>query len=250
MKYFILSSVLAVLGSITFANQISEDQMENWYPHYSKQANIIPLEKMLLNTDPEPKLKKGFVDLFNGETLDGWVSRGGECTFEVKDETIIGTCVPKSPSTYLSTVRDDFTDFIFTCEVKYLVDGNSGIQFRSRVKEGKGNEIVFGPQVEMEEQSKARGWSGGIYGQSCGGYFYPLWLDAHKAVREAVNYDGWNRVTVKARGKTIKTWINGIPAAHVKNDEYLEGFFSLQVHSGKQGTLQFRNIRVKELIKK
>jgi len=45
----------------------------------------------------------------------------------------------------------------------------------------------------------------------------------------------------------VKTWVNGVPAAHWTNDEYLKGFFSLQIHSGKKGSVNFRNIKVKEL---
>ena len=40
---------------------------------------------------------------------------------------------------------------------------------------------------------------------------------------------------------------NGLPAAHWTTEEYEKGFFSLQIHSGKQGTVHFRNIKVKEL---
>jgi hypothetical protein len=99
----------------------------------------------------------------------------------------------------------------------------------------------------MEADSKKRFWSGGIYGQSCGGWYYPLWLNAHENARQAVDYKGWNRITVKAEGRAVKTWINGVPAAHWTNDEYLKGFFSLQIHSGKKGSVHFRNIKVKEL---
>jgi len=48
---------------------------------------------------------------------------------------------------------------------------------------------VFGPQVELEGFdgfAKGRFWSGGIYGQSCGGYFYPLWLKDHVPTRTAM----------------------------------------------------------------
>ena len=107
----------------------------------------------------------------------------------------------------------------------------------------------MGPQFEMEGMEKGRGWSGGIYGQSCGGYFYPLWLDAHKKARGALKEDQWNRVTISAKGKVVKTWINGIPASHWVNEsgKFEKGFFSLQIHKGDQGTVHFRGLRVKEL---
>lgn len=221
------------------ANELAESQ-QGWYERYKDQDNAPKPQEQLLNTDPEPDLSQGFVALFNGKDFTGWNALDN---YEVIDGAIVGTCIPGSPSTYLSTERDDYTDFIFTAEVKWEVPGNTGIQFRSVNKDNK----TVGPQFELEEDGKNRGWSGGIYGQSCGGYFYPLWLEEHEAARNAVDYDGWNRVTIKAEGDTIKTWINGVPASHAVIDAFPEGFFALQVHSGKQGKIHFRNIKVKEL---
>ncbi len=249
-KRLLAASLLTLsLGQIFGAsdNQISESQ-QKWIAAYEKQENVPVPEKMLINTDSEPDLKTGFVSLYNGKNLDGWTPLGGHCTFEAKGKSIVGTTVPASPSTYLSTLKDDYTDFIFTAEVKWVVDGNTGFMFRGQVKDGKdGSKTVFGPQAEMEADSKKRFWSGGIYGQSCGGWYYPLWLNAHEEARNAIDRDGWNRMTIKAEGKVVKTWINGVPAAHWTNDEYLKGFFSLQVHSGKEGKVRCRNIKVKEL---
>jgi hypothetical protein len=223
---------------------------DKWVKHYKKQANVPKsAAEMKVNTDKEPDLSAGFVDIFNGKDLTGWAPKGGKCTFEAKDGNLVGTCVPKSPSTYLCTDKADYGDFIFTCEMKWEVDGNTGVMFRAAAKPGKKDETVFGPQAEMEGFSKDRGWSGGIYGQSCGGWYYPLWLPAHKDVRKALKKDAWNRLTIQAQGKTVKTWLNGVPAAHWETDEYLKGFFGLQIHSGKEGKVLWRNIRVKELAK-
>ncbi|MDB4512149.1 DUF1080 domain-containing protein [Arenicella sp.] len=240
------------LLAVTFghANEIAESQ-QKWVPQYKKQPNVPKPEDMLINKDPEPDLSKGFTNLYNGRDLDNWTPRGGTCTFEAKGETVVGTCVKGSPSTYLSTKKDDYTDFVFTAELKYEVDGNTGVMFRAQYKAGegkdKGKETVFGPQAEMEAFSKERYWSGGIYGQSAGGWIYPMWLETHEEVRNAMKEDGWNRITIEAKGDTIKTWLNGVPAAHWKTDEYKKGFFSLQIHAGKEGKIHFRNLKVKEL---
>jgi len=37
----------------------------------------------------------------------------------------------------------------------------------------------------MEPFSQEREWSGGIYGQACGGWFYPVWLAEHAETRKA-----------------------------------------------------------------
>ena len=241
-------SSTAAAQTIAEGMTVSESQSE-WYEHYKSQKNIPDPESMLLNTDEEPELTEGFEELFNGTDLTGWTPLGGKSTFAVEGDNIVGTCVPGANSTYLSTDRDDFEDFIFTCDIKWEVDGNTGVMFRAQVKEtDKNPEVVFGPQAEMEELDKGRGWSGGIYGQSCGGYFYPLWLDAHKAVRGALKANDWNRITISAKGQVVKTWVNGIPAAHwVGDGTYEKGFFSLQIHKGEKGRVHFRGMRVKEL---
>lgn len=236
------------LVASTGLGQTLDSSQSEWHAKYKKQKNVPKPEEMLLNTDAEPDLTDGFQSLFNGQDLTGWTPKGGTCKFQAKDGCIIGTCVEGSNSTYLSTDANEFTDFIFTCDMKWDVDGNSGVMFRAQVKtDEKDSEIVFGPQAEMEGVDKDRGWSGGVYGQSCGGYFYPLWLEEHKEARAAL-HPGWNRITISAKGNVVKTWVNGVPAAHwVDDGSYPKGFFALQIHKGVKGTVRFKNIRMKEL---
>lgn len=242
-------ALLLTTSSLVYSNEISEDQ-QKWIPKYAKQTKKIAPEDALINTDDEPELTKGFTNLYNGSNLDGWIARGGKCKFEAAGEFIRGTCIPGEPSTFLSTVREDYTDFIFTAEIKWEVDGNTGVMFRSQRKPTQKGELVYGLQCEMEGFSKNRGWSGAIYGQNAGGWRYPLWLEAHKEVRETLKKDDWNRVTIKTVGKEVKTWVNGLPAANWIDNEYEQGFFGLQIHFGKKGTVLFKNIKVKELNKK
>lgn len=239
--------VLCTTGFVTA--QELDPQQNAWHAKYEKQQNAPLPEQMLLNTDPEPDLNTGMTSLFNGQDLTGWEPRGGTCTFEAKDGLLVGTCVPGSNSTYLSTKQVDYADFVFTCDMKWKVDCNSGVMFRAQSKPGKDDqETVFGPQAEMEGFSQDRHWSGGIYGQSCGGYFYPLWLKEHKEARAATRQGEWNRVTILAKGNVVKTWVNGVPAAHwIDNGSYRKGFFGLQIHKGAKGQVLWKNIKVKRL---
>jgi|GEM_PF-233207 len=251
-RFVSLFVVLLLVVSCAQAQDIDPSQ-KDWHKRYQKQANAPDPAKQLFNDDPEPAFAgEGFVDLFNGKDLTGWVARGGKCTFEVKDGEIVGTCVKGSPSTYLSTERDDFGDFVATAELKWEVDGNTGVMFRAKVKNDGKKETVYGPQAEMEDEGKGRGWSGGIYGQSCGGYYYPVWLadKRHVAARAAQKRGEWNRITIQCEGEVMKTWLNGVPVSHVVNGEFMKGFFGLQVHSGSKGQIRFRNLRVKELKQK
>ncbi|WP_436715204.1 DUF1080 domain-containing protein [Roseiconus lacunae] len=237
----------ALLASVAGAGELDPSQ-QKWIDKYEKQQNAPNPAEMLINTESEPALGEGFEPLFNGKNLDGWRPIGGECKFEAVDGEVIGTCVPGSPSTYLSSERDDYKNFIFTCEMKWEEDGNSGVMFRAKLRKKGDKETVYGPQAEMEGFSQDRGWSGGIYGQSCGGYFYPLWLKQHAEARQALKEGEWNRLTIKVQGNDVKTWINGVPAAHWQDDgTYAEGYFGLQIHSGKSGKVRWKGVRVKEL---
>ncbi len=245
MKFrtFVVLSVLTGLG-VAGAGEIDPSQKE-WVPKYQKQKNAPKAEEMLLNESPEPELGEGFVDLLGSGDLEAWESKGGNSTFELKGGIITGTCVSGEASTYLCTKKTDYADFVFSCEMKWEVDLNSGVMFRGQSGE---KHAVFGPQVEMEGVKNTRGWSGGIYGQSCGGYWYPLWLKEHAKVRQALNKEGWNRVTIEAKGEVVKTWVNGVPAAHwAGSEDYLSGYIGLQVHKAKSGKVLWRNLKIKEL---
>ncbi|MEM1108137.1 MAG: DUF1080 domain-containing protein [Planctomycetota bacterium] len=256
------ASVLFIT-TLAGAGEIDPSQ-KSWHERYRKQANAPQPADMKLNTDPEPAWDgEGFIDLFNGQDLTGWTALGGTCTFEAIDGEIVGTTVPGSPSTYLCTDDASWSDFIFTCDTFWEVDGNTGVMFRARSRPRKNAETpdevstapedqeVYGPQVEMEGfdgWTKGRNWSGAVYGQSCGGYWYPLWLKEHAAARAALKPGVWNRMTVRAKGNVVQTWINGVPAAYWEDEgSYPSGFFGLQVHSGGRGTIRWRNLRVKSL---
>ncbi|WP_248722424.1 DUF1080 domain-containing protein [Seonamhaeicola sp. ML3] len=229
-QFFILfSTILISLGTLAQNNQNNK--------------------KQLLNTDKEPKLKgRKFKSLFDGKTLNGWSTQQGTMKFEVINGEIVGTC-SAGPSTFLCTDKE-YTDFIFTCEMKWEVDGNSGVQIRSRIRKDPNRNTVIGPQAEMEDLAKkGRGWSGGIYGQNCGGWFYPLKAPEHKPLKDTIDRSGWNRLTIKVEGNVFKTWVNGIPAAHWidEENEFPTGFIGLQVHGGKQGVIHWRNLKIREL---
>ena len=247
-QQFLLSVAGLVLGVSNVQAGTIDPGQADWYKKYKKQQNAPAPENMLLNEDKEPELKSGFVDLFNGTDLSGWTTKGGDAKFEVKGGMIVGTAVPNTPSTYLCTEKDDYKDFVFTCEMKWEKDLNSGVMFRAKVRAKGGNDEVYGPQAEMEGVKNDRGWSGGVYGQSCGGYFYPVWLKEHAKARVAIKKEGWNRITIESKGKVVKTWLNGVPVSHwVGDGTYDKGFFGLQVHKAKTGEVLFKSLRVKEL---
>lgn len=200
----------------------------------------------------------GWKPLFDGKTLDGWVQRGGKAKYRVENGVLIGTCVPNTPNSFLCTARD-YTNFIF--EIEFNVDKglNSGVQFRSHCFDkpttiewnGKTNRVpanrVHGFQAEIDTSTRA--WSGGLFEEGARGWMNDL--KNNEAARKAFKHGEWNKFRIEARGDSIKTWINDVPAADLKDTRVASGFFGLQVHGvGKrEETLEvrFRNIRIKEL---
>ena len=182
--------------------------------------------------------------IFDGKSLIGWSTKGGEATYDVKDGIIIGTTVSNTPNTFLTTEKM-YGDFIL--ELDYLVDPsmNSGIQIRSNsfphYQEGR----VHGYQVEIDPSERA--WSGGIYDEGRRKWLVNL-KDNPKA-QKAFKQNDWNSYRIEAIGDTIKTWINGVPAAHLVDEMTASGFIGLQVHSikneDKVGTkIKWKNIRI------
>ena len=133
---------------------------------------------------------------------------------------------------------------------------NSGVQIRSQCFD-EPKEVgaarrspagrVHGYQVEIDPSDRA--WSGGIYDEGRRGWLNDL--KDNEAARKAFKQGEWNTFRVECRGDSIKTWINGVPAADLKDDMTPEGFIALQVHGVGAETepreVRWRNIRIQEL---
>lgn len=205
--------------------------------------------------------EEGFRPLFDGKTLDGWEQHGGKAQYRVEDGQIVGRSVPNTPNSFLCT-KEEFGDFIL--EVEWKVDPrlNSGVQIRSQVFpepteaviNGKTYRFpadrVHGYQVEIDpDVERGRLWSGGIYDEGRRGWLADL--KDNEAARKAFKPGDWNKFRIECRGDSIKTWINGVPAADIRDSVTLKGRIALQVHGVGNRTepleVRWRNIRIKEL---
>ncbi|WP_052016968.1 3-keto-disaccharide hydrolase, partial [Arcticibacter svalbardensis] len=187
----------------------------------------------------------GWQNLINGKSLKGWKQLNGKAKYEVINGEIIGTTVSGEPNSFLATSHD-YGDFIL--ELELLVDNsmNSGIQFRSLSTPDYNNGRVHGYQMEVDPSSRA--WSGGIYDEARRGWLYQL--DINPSAKTAFKKEEWNKYRIECIGNTLRTWINGIPTAHVIDDLTAKGFIALQVHAiGKDDVpgkkIHWRNIRIK-----
>ncbi|MEO5958902.1 MAG: DUF1080 domain-containing protein [Opitutaceae bacterium] len=183
--------------------------------------------------------------LFNGRDLTGWKVLNGTAPYTVRDGAIVGSTAAGSPNSFLATEKT-FGDFILELEVKQEVGpSNSGVQFRGLSTAAFNNGRVHGYQCEIDPS--ARAWTGGIYDEARRGWLYPVSLNP--PALSAYQYGSWNLIRIEAIGDSLRTWINGLPVAHVVDGMTREGFIALQVHSVSNPAdagrrVFFRNIRI------
>jgi hypothetical protein len=144
----------------------------------------------------------------------------------------VGTTVHNTPNSFMTTEKM-YGDFIL--ELDYKVDSsmNSGIQIRSNSLPHYRDGRVHGYQIEIDPSDRA--WSAGIYDEARRGWLHTL--EDNPAAQQAFKPNAWNHYRIEALGDTLKTLINGVPAAHLIDDRTASGFIGLQVHSiGKDAT--------------
>jgi len=179
-------------------------------------------------------------NLIKGNSLDGWTIKGGKSTYEVVDGAIIGNTVKNEPNTFLTTNKM-YGDFILELDFKVDPEMNSGIQIRSNSLPEYNNGRVHGYQVEIDPSERA--WSGGIFDEARRGWLADL--EDNPAGKKVFKNNEWNTYRIEAIGDTIKTWVNGVPTAHLIDGMTKTGFIGLQVHQGKEGRkITWKNIKI------
>ena len=191
----------------------------------------------------------GWTTLFDGKSIDGWEQHNGTATYRIEDDDIVGKTSEGSPNSFLCT-KKSYSDFDLEFEVKVDDALNSGVQIRSVSDKKINNGRVHGPQVEIA----TNGTAGFIYGEGLG----TGWLSEDRTdpkATAAFKKGQWNKYRVLAKGKSIKTWINGVPVADLVDQKtgMGNGFIGLQVHGIGKGTgpyeVRWRNLRIKDLSK-
>ena len=177
--------------------------------------------------------------------LAGWHTAGGNATFEVDGEELVGRAAPGSANSWL--VSDaQYGDFILEFDAKTDPALNSGVMIRGQSRPDYRNGVVFGYQAEIDPSKRA--WSGGIYDEQRRQWLYTL--GRNEAARRAFRSGDWNHYRVEAIGNRLRTWLNGVPAADVADDTDARGFIAFQVHAisdvqaSRGPEVRFRHVRL------
>jgi uncharacterized protein (TIGR03067 family) len=211
----------------------------------------------------------GYTSLFNGQSLEGW--EGNPAIWSVQNGAILGRTTPETNlkhNTFLVWKGGTVADFELRLSYR-IVNGNSGIQYRSRVAEqGPQGPIVAGYQADFEagktysgilyeERGRGilaqRGQVTQIRATPDGKHAIDVLASVGKTedIQAGIKSEDWNDYLVIARGNRLTHIINGRVTADVIDDDGAHaaksGVLAFQVHQGPPMTVEFKNVRIKTL---
>ncbi len=171
--------------------------------------------------------------LFDGKTLAGWHPLG-DGKWTVEDGVIVGRANKEKLYGLLFSDKE-FGDFTVRFKFKVLA-GDSGFYIRTIFKEP---DQAHGNQVQV-----------GLRGSGVGGVYESYgrgWVEKPSdELQERILKDGdWNDMIISAEGGDIVVHVNGTKTAALKDDPgRRQGHFALQMHSGNEMHLMFKDIEV------
>jgi len=209
---------------------------------------------------------KGWIALFNGKDLSGWVNNGQE-KWIVEDGTILGESTVGHYG-YLTTEKI-YSNFTLRLKFKPETDGNSGVFTRSRItgNSPKTGPDIIGMQVEVDPTRN----TGSIYESG-----YRGWVAmGTPACEHAIKPREWNDLEITEQGAHYVTRLNGVPCVDFTDapqnaggdslhyvtrpngvptldspqahPSFTEGVIGLQLHTGGGVKIRFKDIYVRPL---
>ena len=194
------------------------------------------------------KSEKGFTQLFDGKTLDGWV--GSKDSYKVEDGAIV--CIEGSSGNLLT--EKEYENFILRFDFRLTPGANNGLGVHCPMR-AKGNLHLDGTEIQILDETaekfkdiKDYQHHGSVYGiaPSKPGHLKPV--------------GEWNSQEVTCDGRNIKVLLNGVTIVDANLDEATKnGTLDGQEHPGLKLTkghigflghgdrIEARNIRIKQL---
>lgn len=182
-----------------------------------------------------------WVSLFNGKDLTGWIEVGKE-KWTVENGVIRGQAVTKAYG-YLKTEKN-YKDFVLALKFKCMGSGNSGVFFHTDFKPGT-SDVSQGLQFEVDCTLGQH--TGGIYGD---GRQWIVWPAPENEI--VVRREEWNEYLLIVQGNRYISRLNGVPMVDFTDPKprSFDGAIALQLHSGGQGDMQFKDILIRDLTKR
>ncbi len=220
--------------------------------HY-RLALIIVIQILLLSCGAQKQAgaEPGFIKLFNGENLDGWI--GNKQSYRAENGIIIVD--PKGGGGGNLFTANEYSDFIFKFEFQLTPGANNGLGIHAPLE---GDVAYVGKELQILDNTAEKyvdlqpyQYHGSVYG------VIPAKRGFLKPVGE------WNEQEVTVRGPKIKIVLNGhiivdgdFQEAGKNGTMDKKNHPGLQKNQGHIGFLghgdmvRFRNIRIKDLSSK
>lgn len=181
-----------------------------------------------------------WVSLFNGKDLSGWVKVGKE-KWEVDAGTIHGQGISGGYG-YLRTEKK-FKDFELAVRFRCDADINSGVFFHTDFKPGTAD-VSQGLQFEIDTRLNKH--TGGIYGDDRQWIVWPA-PENETVVRQ----NDWNEFILKVAANRYIARLNGVQVIDFTDPtpKSFDGYIALQLHSGENGSMSFKEIYIRDLTK-
>lgn len=197
---------------------------------------------------PSPK-EDGFVPLFDGKTLKGWVPvNAAPETFFVKDGMLVTTGVPTG---FLRTEKR-YENFILECEYMHMKPkGNSGIFVWADPLPAVGTPFTRAIEVQVLDGLETKNYtSHGDVFAIWGAKFVPDrehpggWMRCLPSEKRAKPAGEWNHYRIECNDGTIKLAVNGKVVSGGTKSNPRFGYIALEAEGSE---CRYRNLRLKEL---
>jgi hypothetical protein len=176
--------------------------------------------------------------LFNGQDLSGWTKVGNE-KWVVEDGAIYGEGITEEYG-YLATEKT-YQDFHLSLRFKCEASGNSGVYLHTAFEPGTAT-VTEGRQIEIDRTIGHH--TGGIYGDGKGWIAWPA-----PELETVIRPNDWNDMLIQVEGNRYVVHLNGVQMLDFTypSPGATEGVIALQLHSGGEGRMRFKDIWVRDL---
>jgi hypothetical protein len=190
--------------------------------------------------------KGGIIRLFDGKTFTGWKGDTNR-TWRIENDEIVGgsleTNVPRNE--FLCTTRP-WTNFVL--RLKFKLTGksgfiNAGVQFRSQRVTDPPNEMA-GYQADIGDPD----YWGSIYDEGIRNK--TLAKADMEMLNKVLKRRDWNEYVIRAEGRHIRLWINGLQTVNYTEPEeqrFQWGLIGLQIHGGAIAEVRYKDLTLEEL---
>ncbi|WP_229380022.1 3-keto-disaccharide hydrolase [Fibrella forsythiae] len=226
--------------------------------------------------------KDGFVQIFDGKTLNGW--EGDPTYWRVENGVLVGEITPATllkTNSFIIWKGGEPADFEFTGEFNITAEGNSGINYRSdrltdvpfalrgyqadidgkmrytgqNYEERKRTTLAYRGQKTTipayTGSATPEGVRANVKNNAWNGLTVTGSLGSSDSLKTFIKPEDWNKFHLVVKGNHLQHYINGVLMSDVTDEDTVngmrKGLLGVQVHVGPPMKVQYRNLMLKTL---